>query len=100
MPDQDANGLMRSRLVHQGTGAIHAFSVNGKTNMDFYKLTSREQEVLYSISEGYSSKQIADKFNISVHTVNTHRQNIIEKMNVSNTTEAVRLASIMGMMNG
>jgi len=44
------------------------------------------------------SKQIADKLFISVNTVNTHRQRIIEKLNVSNTAEAVQHAGRLGLI--
>jgi DNA-binding CsgD family transcriptional regulator len=44
------------------------------------------------------SKQIADKLFLSVNTVNTHRQRIIEKLNVSNTAEAVQYAGRLGLI--
>lgn len=49
-------------------------------------LTKREKQILELISNGNTSAQIADKLNISIATVNTHRQNLIKKNNVSNTT--------------
>lgn len=49
-------------------------------------LTKREKEILELISNGKTSAQIADDLNISIATVNTHRQNLIKKNNVSNTT--------------
>jgi two-component system, NarL family, response regulator NreC len=42
-------------------------------------LTGREREILQLISEGYSSKEIASYFNLSIKTVATHRQNIMDK---------------------
>lgn len=49
-------------------------------------LTKREKQILELISDGKTSAQIADTLNISIATVNTHRQNLIKKNNVSNTT--------------
>jgi hypothetical protein len=49
--------------------------------------SSRELEILKLIASGLSSKEIADKLFLSVHTVNTHRRNILdrcEKCNISN----------------
>ncbi|OUR90371.1 hypothetical protein A9Q87_13875 [Flavobacteriales bacterium 34_180_T64] len=49
-------------------------------------LTKREKNVLQLISQGKTSDQIAVELNISVSTVNTHRQNLIKKNNVKNTS--------------
>ena len=40
--------------------------------------------------EGMFSKEISEKLNISIHTVNRHRQNILEKLQVDNMIEAIR----------
>ena len=55
-------------------------------------ITSRELEVLQLIVEGYSSKLIADKLNISPRTVDTHRGNIMQKLNIPNAAGLVRYA--------
>ncbi|MBB6460247.1 LuxR C-terminal-related transcriptional regulator [Flammeovirga kamogawensis] len=62
-------------------------------------LSKREIQVLEEISKGYVSKQIADRLNISINTVNTHRQKIIDKMEVNNTTEAVQRATEVNLFN-
>ncbi len=62
-------------------------------------LTAREKEILGLIAKGLISKQIADQLYISVHTVNTHRQRIIEKLNVSNTFEALTYAANQGLLD-
>jgi hypothetical protein len=56
-------------------------------------LSAREKEILKMIQQGKRSKEIAELLFISINTVNRHRQNILEKMRVSNTTEACTLAS-------
>ena len=58
-------------------------------------LSVREKEILKMIQEGKKSKEIAESLFISINTVNRHRQNILEKMRVSNTTEACTLAMKM-----
>lgn len=61
-------------------------------------LSAREVEVLSMISRGLSSKEIASAMGISVHTVSRHRQNIIESMNVKNSAEACKMASLLGLI--
>ncbi len=53
------------------------------------ELSQREEEILQQLSKGYSTKEIADHFSISVNTVRTHLQHIYEKLHVRSRTEAV-----------
>jgi DNA-binding NarL/FixJ family response regulator len=55
-------------------------------------LTARETEILKWISEGHTSQQIADQLHISPRTVDTHRSNLMQKLNVKNTAALVRYA--------
>ena len=52
------------------------------TTEENYDLSDRESEVLVLVAQGNSSKEIADKLNISIHTVNTHRKNITHKTGI------------------
>jgi DNA-binding NarL/FixJ family response regulator len=61
-------------------------------------LTSREKEILLLIAKGEISKEIAHQLNISINTVNRHRQNILEKLNVNNSIEAVRTAEALDLL--
>ncbi|AWK06518.1 helix-turn-helix transcriptional regulator [Flavobacterium crocinum] len=61
-------------------------------------LSKREIEVLSSVAKGNKSEQIASEMHISVYTVRRHRQNIIEKLKVTNTAEAVQTAFAMGII--
>ncbi len=61
-------------------------------------ISVREKEVLRLIANGMRSKEIADKLFISTNTVNNHRRNLIEKLNVSNSSEAVGLAVKLGII--
>ncbi len=45
-------------------------------------LSDRERDVLVLVAQGKSSKEIADRLNISIHTVNTHRKNITRKTGI------------------
>ena len=62
-------------------------------------LTVREREVLQSIAEGKSTKEIADSLNLSVKTVETHRRNIMEKLNLRNTAELTLYAVREGIIS-
>jgi DNA-binding CsgD family transcriptional regulator len=65
---------------------------------DVARLTTREREILTLIQRGHLSKEISDMLCISVHTVNTHRQRILEKLDVGNSMEAVQMASKLGLL--
>lgn len=54
-------------------------------------LSKRQTEILSLLAKGEGSKQIAAKLNISVHTVNRHRQDILTALKVANTASAVEI---------
>ncbi len=56
------------------------------------KLTQRESEILKMIAEGISTREIAKKLFVSVKTIGTHKQNILEKLNLKSTTDLVKYA--------
>lgn len=55
-------------------------------------ITRREKEVLALIAEGLTNPQIAEKTFVSVTTIETHRKNLLMKLEAKNTAELVRLA--------
>lgn len=61
-------------------------------------LTQRETEILGFIVKGYTNKQVADALSISVRTVETHRSNIMDKLNLHTRLDLVRYASENGLM--
>ena len=80
---------IEGRIVNTNSGEwFYADSYTSCLNL----LTIREKEILQLISHGFISKEIAAKLNISINTLNRHRQNILEKLNVANSFEAVRTA--------
>ena len=56
------------------------------------RLTARESQVLERIVAGRLNKQIADDLNISIKTVEAHRANIMEKLNVSTVADLLKIA--------
>ncbi len=55
-------------------------------------LTDREKEILQLLAEGKSNKEVAALLNLSVYTVETHRANLMQKLNLHNTAELVLYA--------
>lgn len=55
-------------------------------------LTPREKEILGLIAEGYTNPQIAEKIFLSPFTVDSHRKNLLAKLNVKNTAMLIKLA--------
>jgi DNA-binding NarL/FixJ family response regulator len=61
-------------------------------------LTKREKEILQLISEGLTNHQIAEKLFISPLTVDSHRKNLLTKLNVNNTASLIKLAVQNGLI--
>ncbi len=66
-------------------------SIKGK-DTDEIELTNREIEVAKLICDGLLSKEVADKLNISIRTVETHKKNIFDKLEINNSIELVKYA--------
>ena len=66
--------------------------------LDQKMLSRREREVLTLISQGQSSRQIAEKLHIAVNTVSRHRQNILQTLQVQNTAAAVEIATRLHLL--
>lgn len=62
------------------------------------ELTVRQHEVLKLIAEGHATKEIARRLNISVKTVETHRSQIMERLNIHGIAGLVRYALRMGLV--
>ena len=64
----------------------------------FESLTDRERQVYQLLAEGNSNKDIANRLNLSLHTVETHRWRIMEKLDLHSTAELVLSAVRRGMV--
>ncbi len=91
-PTQELTPGIRAHIMDTLTGSIKEIALSGRRTRI---LTDREKQILSLIKDGKLSKEIADMLGISVHTVNRHRQNILEKLSVGNSVEAVTAASLM-----
>ncbi|MCX5817019.1 MAG: response regulator transcription factor [Proteobacteria bacterium] len=63
----------------------------------FTKITVREREVLQLLAEGKATKQIAAFLNVSVKTIETHRQQIMEKLDIHSVAELTKYAIREGL---
>jgi DNA-binding NarL/FixJ family response regulator len=61
-------------------------------------LTSREREILQLLAEGLSAKEIAAHLNLSIKTIETHRRNIMEKLEIRTIAELTKYAIREGLV--
>lgn len=94
-PDQESDRPASSFLQHVYRNEI-IYSIYGDTESGC--ISRREREVLELISEGYVSKEIAEKLFISEFTVNNHRKSILRKLNANNASEAIKKAVKVGII--
>ena len=66
--------------------------------MKTYKISQREQEVLRLVAYEHSTKEIASRLYLSDHTVITHRQNLMQKLDVKNAAGLVRVGFELGIL--
>lgn len=81
-----------------------AGSLNGSSQHSFknpvldINLTDREKEIIALIAQGFSNKEIGDKLFISHRTVDTHRTNLMKKLEVNNIAGLIRFALKNGLV--
>lgn len=104
--------LTAIRTVHQGGVFLYPSlakrlvedylqrMATGEELLGYKKLTGREHEILKLIAEGNTNQQIADMLTLSIHTVQSHRSNIMDKLNLQNRAELMKYAVRMGFLRG
>jgi DNA-binding NarL/FixJ family response regulator len=86
------------------TPAVAKFTVNAYCRKDdaqlgpLGRLTGRQREILQLIAEGCSTKQIAQRLNLSVKTVETHRAQLMDRLEIHDIPGLVRLAIRTGLV--
>jgi DNA-binding NarL/FixJ family response regulator len=61
-------------------------------------LTPREIEIIKYLCDGLSAKEVGDKLNVSYRTIETHRNNILQKLGFNNTVELIKYAVKQGIV--
>ena len=69
-----------------------------KTSVVTAEFTPREREIILLSRDGLMCKEIADRLNISINTVNNHKKNIFQKLGINNTMEMVQYALKTGII--
>lgn len=77
---------------------LQKFQTRSQVNALPEALTERQIKILKLVSQGFSSKEIAEKLEISYYTVTTHIKNIYNKLQVNSRTEAMREALKLGLI--
>lgn len=96
------------RQVHQGQSYLstkiastvltdYLYRLDHPAEPEKSELSRREREVLQLLAEGYSSKQIAAELHVSVKTIVTHRQNIMNKLEIRSVAELTKFALREGL---
>lgn len=93
----DAIYAVQRGIIYVHPDMIQSLVSNNKKNIvqkeEKDPLTNREIEVLVLIAKGNTNRQISEQLNISTRTVETHRSNIVDKLNLHSRVELVRYAS-------
>jgi len=69
-----------------------------KTTAVSAEFTEREREIIQLCRDGLLCKEIADRLNVSINTINTHKKRIFQKLGINNTMEMVRYALKYGIV--
>jgi DNA-binding NarL/FixJ family response regulator len=84
-----------ARLFQEGHGRLAEV---GEAADRYELLTERERQVYQLLAEGNSNKDIANRLNLSLHTIETHRWRVMEKMGLHSTAELVLSAVRRGLV--
>lgn len=64
-----------------------------------FSFSKRETEIVRLLADGLSTQEVADKLFLSYYTVETHRKNLLNKLNLRNTAELVKYAAQLGILD-
>lgn len=93
-----AGGAYLDATVASKVVSNYARQKTPKTAAHANSLTAREEEVLRLVAQGYVNKEIAAQLGISVKTVETHKINLMEKLELNSRAEIVRYALNRGWL--
>jgi len=78
--------------------ALNQFVRGGGENRQTCPVSNRERDVLVAIAQGFSNKEIACRLNLGVRTVETHREHIMNKLNIRSVAGLTRYAVAKGLV--
>lgn len=91
-PPNASSIIIRNLVISKNSHKIDEATEGVNTSSVWNKITPREAQILTCLSEGMSSREIAERFDISPNTVANQRASIMRKTGVKNTAELVSLA--------
>lgn len=97
--EQVMTGRMYLSPIISQTAQFDLNQDSSKGSESLLDLTPRQREVLKLIAEGYSTKNVARTLNISVKTVETHRAQLMDRLNIHEIAGLVRYAIKMGLVS-
>ncbi len=87
---------LAARLVEEYLRRVRS----GEERSSYEALTAREREVLQLIGEGSTNQEIAERLDLSAHTIQTHRIHIMNKLGLHNRAQLVSYAVRLGLVGG
>ena len=84
-------GILKDLIIKICNGTNNFYS-EGTSNEVINMLTDREMEIIHLIKQGYKTKTIAEKLFLSDYTVETHRKNILRKLQLTSASELIAYA--------
>ena len=97
--DSYFSGEVSKKILAQIHSKASSPSPQFHTSAEDIPITAREIEVLILIAEGLTNHMIAKKLFISTRTVDTHRRNLLQKLDIHNTAALVKYAYEHGLIN-
>lgn len=92
------NFYLTPAIARMCTGGLGKESRTGEPQPQFNKISRKEREVLQLIAEGKKTRDIAGMLGVSVKTVETHRRNIMKKLNIFSVAGLTKYAILEGII--
>jgi DNA-binding CsgD family transcriptional regulator len=89
---------MHMRLTNGKENLIYEFEMENEKLTQLQFLSKRELQVAQLVNRGYTNAEIADQLSVSIHTIHTHRRNMLQKMNVKDFLELSNLLKVLGVV--
>jgi DNA-binding NarL/FixJ family response regulator len=86
-----------SPKLSEGIGSYTELALNSASDLELPTLTAREREVLQLVAEGKTNKEMANNLDVSVKTIESHRAQVMEKLNLRSVAELTKYAIRAGI---
>jgi two-component system response regulator NreC len=95
---KEGNSFLDPRVSKRVMGKFSRMTSSREDFIGYGKLTRREKEILQLIAEGKSNREIASRLCISIKTVENHRMNIMGKLNIHKSSDIIKFALRLGLI--